>query len=269
VRVSGYDQLKALVNVFGEKHREQIETVLAAYKRHIKQRGFTRHDGYVTLTVRAVEHEEVQTTVYSLETQTGTVIGASGLIFHNCFPKDVKALAYMAQIHGTNPQLLQAVMEINITQRRQIVIKLQDLLGDLKGKVIGLLGLAFKENTDDIRVSPALEIAEMLHDLGAVVRGYDPVAMENTARLMPFINLTQDPYDLAAGCDGLVVATPWNEFKSLDMGRIRAAMRQPVLVDGRNLYDAALMQQLGFHYRGVGRGYNGALGVLESETDDR
>jgi UDPglucose 6-dehydrogenase len=187
----------------------------------------------------------------------------------SCFPKDVKALAYMAQIHGTNPQLLQAVMDINITQRKQVVIKLQDLLGDLRGKVIGLLGLAFKENTDDIRVSPALEIAEMLHDLGAVVRGYDPAAMENTARAMPFINLAPDPYDLAAGCDGLVVATPWNEFKSLDMERIRAAMRQPILVDGRNLYDAKLMKQLGFHYRGVGRGYNGAMELLESGADDK
>jgi UDPglucose 6-dehydrogenase len=177
----------------------------------------------------------------------------------SCFPKDVTALAYMAQVHGTSPQLLHAVMEINATQRKHIVLKLQDILGALSGKVIGMLGLAFKENTDDIRVSPSLEIAEMLHGQGAIVRGYDPVAMDNVAATMPFIQLVEDPYQLAEGCDALVVATPWNEFKSLDMPRIRGAMRQPVLIDGRNLYEPARMKSIGFIYRGVGRGFNGAL----------
>ncbi len=177
----------------------------------------------------------------------------------SCFPKDVKALAYMAQVHGTNPELLHAVMGINQIQRKQIIIKLQDLLGDLNGKTVALLGLAFKENTDDIRVSPALEIAEMLHDLGAAVRGYDPAAMEHVARAYPFVQLAEDPYDLASGCDAIVVATPWNEFKGLDMARVGAVMRQKVMVDGRNLYDGDRMKALGFTYRGVGRGYNGAL----------
>ena len=177
----------------------------------------------------------------------------------SCFPKDVKALAYMAQVHGTNPELLHAVMGINQIQRKQIIIKLQDLLGDLNGKTVALLGLAFKENTDDIRVSPALEIAEMLHDLGAAVRGYDPAAMEHVARAYPFVQLAEDPYDLAVGCDAIVVATPWNEFKGLDMARVGKVMRQKVMVDGRNLYDAERMKVLGFTYRGVGRGYNGAL----------
>ena len=177
----------------------------------------------------------------------------------SCFPKDVTALAYMAQVHGTSPQLLHAVMEINTTQRKHIVLKLQDILGDLSGKVIGMLGLAFKENTDDIRVSPSLEIAEMLHGQGAIVRGYDPVAMDNVAATMPFIQLVEDPYQLAEGCDALVVATPWNEFKSLDMPRIRSVMRQPVMIDGRNLYEPARMKSIGFIYRGVGRGFNGAL----------
>jgi len=176
----------------------------------------------------------------------------------SCFPKDVKALAYMAQVHGSTPNLLNAVMDINHVQRKQIIIKLQDMLGDLKGKTIAILGLAFKENTDDIRVSPSLDIAEMLHELGAVVRGYDPVAMENVSRFAPYIQLAEDAYDLVRGCDGVVVATPWNEFKSLDMERIKGLMRQPVMVDGRNLYEPARLKELGFHYRGVGRGYNGA-----------
>src|SRR5207302_1797303 len=118
------------------------------------------------------------------------------------------------------------------------------MLGDVNGKVIGLLGLAFKENTDDIRESPALHIADMLHELGAVVRGYDPVAMENVTHAYPYIQLATDAYDLAKGCDALVVATPWNEFKSLDMDRLCAAMEQPIMVDGRNLYDGKLMKSM-------------------------
>jgi UDPglucose 6-dehydrogenase len=175
----------------------------------------------------------------------------------SCFPKDVKALSYMAHIHGTTPNLLQAVMQINQVQRRQIVNKLEDLLLGVEGKVIALLGLAFKENTDDIRVSPALDIAELLHARGAVIRGYDPAAMENVAHALPYIHLAEDAYELASGSDALVVATPWNEFKSLDMARLKAAMKQPIMVDGRNLYEPAKMTALGFHYRGVGRGYNG------------
>ncbi len=220
---------------------------------------------YRTLTVGHIDQRAVSTHVYSLETSTHTVIVSDNIVTHNCFPKDVKALAYMAQVHGTNPELLHAVMGINQIQRKQIIIKLQDLLGDLNGKTVALLGLAFKENTDDIRVSPALEIAEMLHDLGAAVRGYDPAAMEHVARAYPFVQLAEDPYDLASGCDAIVVATPWNEFKGLDMARVGAAMRQKVMVDGRNLYDSDRMKALGFTYRGVGRGYNGAL---ERDTRD-
>jgi UDPglucose 6-dehydrogenase len=259
LRVSGYAQLAALADVFGEKHKSKIKAILAGYQRHIKQRGFARLGSYAALTVQAVEYEDVQTTVYSLETSTGTLIAASGLICHNCFPKDVNALAYMAQIHGTHPQLLQSVISINNTQRKNIVLKLEDMLGTVRDKTIGVLGLAFKENTDDIRESPALHVAEALHELGATVRGYDPVAMENVSRTAPYIQLCEDPYVLAQGCNALVIATPWNEFKSLDMGRICEEMKQPIMVDGRNLYDPALMRNMGFQYRGVGRGYKGSM----------
>ena len=174
----------------------------------------------------------------------------------SCFPKDVKALEYMALVHGAHPALLRAVMDINRDQRRQVIHKLRGLLGgSLRDKVVGLLGLAFKPNTDDLRESPALEIAHMLCTEGAAVRGYDPAAMVGAARQIPEVQLVGDPYELAQGCDALVVCTEWNEFKHLDMGRIREAMRQPVLVDGRNLYEPEEMRSLGFTYRGVGRGY--------------
>lgn len=173
----------------------------------------------------------------------------------SCFPKDVKALAHMAVLHGTHPQLLQAVMDINRNQRRRVVMRLRRALGGLSDKVVGILGLSFKPNTDDIRESPALEIARLLLHEGAQVKGYDPVAKPNVGKLLPAMQLAEDPYDLAAGCDALVVCTEWNEFKHLDMARIQQTMHQPLIVDGRNLYEPDEMKRLGFIYRGVGRGY--------------
>jgi UDPglucose 6-dehydrogenase len=174
----------------------------------------------------------------------------------SCFPKDVKALAHMATTHGTHPQLLKAVMDINQYQRIHVVQKLRDVLGrNMKGKVIGLLGLAFKPNTDDMRESPAAEIARALLRENAKVKGYDPAAMGVVGKLIPDLELSKDPYDLAKECDALILMTEWNEFKHLDMQQIKSLMRQPVFIDGRNLYDPNRMQAYGFIYRGVGRGY--------------
>ena len=172
----------------------------------------------------------------------------------SCFHKDVKALEHMAAINGCHPQLLRAVMEINRDQRRLVVQKLREALGRLTDKTIGLLGLSFKPNTDDMREAPSLEVAHLLAHEGARLRGYDPVAMPVAARVLPQVTLCATPYELAQEADGLVVVTEWNEFKQLDMARIKTLMRQPVLVDGRNLYDPAEMTRLGFVYRCVGRG---------------
>ncbi len=155
----------------------------------------------------------------------------------SCFPKDVQALEHMALIHGTHPPLLRAVMDINRDQRRQVIHKLRQELGRLQDRQIGLLGLAFKPNTDDMREAPAVEIAHLLRNEGARVKGYDPVAMRAAARELPEMQLAEDAYDLAEGCDAIVVCTEWNEFRHLDMGRVRRAMRTPVIFDGRNLYD--------------------------------
>jgi UDPglucose 6-dehydrogenase len=179
----------------------------------------------------------------------------------SCFPKDVKALAYMASVQGRNPQLLQAVMDINADRRRIMVEHAESLVGDCRKADIGLLGLAFKSNTDDLRDAPALEIASLLAGRGAAVRAYDPVAMPNAARIAPDIRLCADPYILAEGADALVICTDWNEFKQLDLPRIRRLMRKPNIVDGRNIYEPEEMRALGFHYRGVGRGYNGSGGT--------
>ncbi|MGW8249110.1 MAG: UDP-glucose dehydrogenase family protein, partial [Anaerolineales bacterium] len=170
----------------------------------------------------------------------------------SCFPKDVKALTYMAAEKGRHPQLLKAVMEINDDRRPMAVIRLTEMLGDLSGKVIGLLGLSFKPNTDDMRDAPAITISDALLASGAKVRAYDPVAMEIAQPFLPNVEMFADPYSMSQGCDALIVVTEWNEFKQLDFERVRQLMRKPVLFDGRNIYDPVTMRQIGFEYRGVG-----------------
>ncbi len=162
----------------------------------------------------------------------------------SCFPKDVKALAHMANVQGRHPQLLRAVMDINNDQRRLIVDKVREML-------------AFKPNTDDMRDAPAIEIAQMLQAGGASVQGYDPVAMAVAGRHMPGVRLCEDAYEAATGADAVIICTEWNEFKQLNLQRLKQAMRQPIIVDGRNIYDPAMVDRVGFHYRGMGRGYNG------------
>ncbi|MHC1739977.1 MAG: UDP-glucose/GDP-mannose dehydrogenase family protein [Anaerolineaceae bacterium] len=174
----------------------------------------------------------------------------------SCFPKDVKALEHMAVLHGTQPQLLQAVMEINRNQRRRAVMKLRNALGNLNEKTIGVLGLAFKPNTDDIRESPALEIIHLLQNEGAHIKAYDPQAMTATKNILHKVKLCETPYQAAEDADALVLATQWNEFKQLDFNRILKIMRHPVLLDGRNLWDAEPLRKLGFTYIGVGRAEN-------------
>ena len=146
------------------------------------------------------------------------------------------------------------------------VKRMQELLGDLQGKRIGLLGLSFKPNTDDMRDAPSISIAQELIESGAQVHAYDPVAMEFARPQLPEVTMAADPYQLADGCDALMVLTEWNEFKQLDLERIRDAMRQPILFDGRNIYDPEKLAELGFHYRGVGRGYNSSREGGETES---
>ncbi len=170
----------------------------------------------------------------------------------SCFPKDVKALAHMAVTHDTHPQLLQAVMDINFNQRKHAVEKLEKALGGVKGKTIGVLGLSFKPNTDDTRYSPSLDIIKMLVSIGAKVQGYDPQAMTISKKEIPELNLCQNPYDVAQGANALLLATDWNEFKSLDFARIKANMNGNVILDGRNIWNGEELQEMGFIYFGMG-----------------
>ncbi|MCD4751591.1 MAG: UDP-glucose/GDP-mannose dehydrogenase family protein [Anaerolineaceae bacterium] len=179
----------------------------------------------------------------------------------SCFPKDVKALAHMAVLHGTHPQLLQAVMEINRNQRRQVVYRLRKVLKGLNGKTIAILGLSFKPNTDDIREAPAFEIIHLLRNEGSTIRCYDPQAMENAEKFFadegsknPVI-LCDSAYEAVEGVDALVLTTEWNEFKQLDFDNFKEIMKSPVVIDGRNLWDPETMMEKGFIYYSIGRGY--------------
>ena len=171
----------------------------------------------------------------------------------SCFGKDVKALAALAERFDYHPDLLNAVMDINRDQRMLAIDKLRECLDTLEGRIVGLLGLAFKPNTDDLRDAPSLDIAKVLIAAGAEVRAYDPAAMERARGLLPDIEFSPDAYALADGADGLVLVTEWNEFRQLDLGRVKASKRTAVMVDGRNIYDTEMMRGLGVKDRGIWR----------------
>jgi len=171
----------------------------------------------------------------------------------SCFPKDVAALAAVAEGFDYHPELLHAVMDINRDQRMLVIDKLRECLDELPGRIIGLLGLAFKPNTDDMREAPSIDIAKVLLAAGAEVRAYDPAAIERSRMLVPEVDYLMDAYEVAEGADAIVLITEWNEFRQLDMARVQQLMRRPVIVDGRNIYDPETMRGLGFTYRGIGR----------------
>src|SRR5919201_1322445 len=171
----------------------------------------------------------------------------------SCFPKDVKALAHMASMAGAHPQLLRAVMEINRDMRRLVLQKVRGALGTLEDRTIGVLGLAFKPNTDDLREAPAIEIIHLLPSEGARIKAYDPAANDAARAMLPGVELCSDAYAVAEGADAVILLTQWSEFRRLDLDRIRQSMKYPLLVDGRNLYDPAEMVAKGFFYQPIGR----------------
>jgi UDPglucose 6-dehydrogenase len=171
----------------------------------------------------------------------------------SCFPKDTEALCSIATSYGYEFKTLQAVISANKRQRELMVEKIKHLLGDLKDKTIGVLGLAFKQNTDDIRKSPSIDIIQLLLKEGAYIRCFDPLAMENTKKILPNLTYCQDEYETAEHCDALVIATEWNQFRNLDLLKIKKLLKSPILLDLRNLYEPSQVKSLGFIYEGVGR----------------
>jgi UDPglucose 6-dehydrogenase len=171
----------------------------------------------------------------------------------SCFPKDLSAFIKIAEQVGYDFRLLKEVQHINAVQMDRFMKKIQDTLWVLKDKTIGVLGLAFKQNTDDIRTSPALDLCHRLQKEGAVLRVHDPKAMEKAKAVLKDVTYVEDMNAVAEGCDALVIATEWDEFKKLDLDRARKSLTHPIMFDGRNLFDPEDMERLGFIYKSIGR----------------
>lgn len=172
----------------------------------------------------------------------------------SCFPKDVSALIHTADDYGYDAQLLKSVVSVNQRQRLITIEKLQQVLKILKGKTIGLLGLTFKPDTDDMRDAPSLDLIEQLSRLGAKVKAYDPIVSQTGMRHgLSNVLVETDPERLADGCDALVLVTEWQQFRTLDYGKMALLMASPVLIDGRNFLDQAILEAAGFRYVGIGR----------------
>jgi len=171
----------------------------------------------------------------------------------SCFPKDVSALVTAADAVDYDFKIGKAVLDVNRRQRQIMIDKIAALAGDLQGKRVGFFGLAFKPNTDDMRDSPTIEIIQGLQKAGAEVRAYDPAAMDNARSIFEGIEYVDDAYAVADGADVVVVATEWNQFRNIDLARVKESMRTPVVVDMRNIYDPHRMRELGFQYDCVGR----------------
>ncbi len=171
----------------------------------------------------------------------------------SCFPKDTKSLLHTAGKYGVDFSLLAEVITINKQRIPHFLEIIKAQLGDLKGKTLALLGLAFKPNTDDLREAKSLELIELLLEEGAKIKAYDPVAMENCKRIFPRISYCRNPYQAAEGADALLIVTEWREFKLLDMERIKQVMKCPIIFDGRNIYDPKQERRLGVRYYSIGR----------------
>lgn len=189
-----------------------------------------------------------------LDRRIGRAFLNAGLGFGGfCFPKDLQAFVKIAEKCGYDFGLLREVDRINEARIAQAIKKLKDQLWILKEKVIGVWGLAFKPDTDDVRYSPALALIKRLLAEGVAVKAYDPKAMERVRQELPSLVCCQNPYEVASGADALVVATEWKEFGSLDLTRVKSLMRRPLMLDGRNLFDRQKMKAMGFEYLGIGR----------------
>ena len=171
----------------------------------------------------------------------------------SCFPKDVSALVQIAEKEGYGFQILKSVIAVNEHQKRSMLARIKKLVGTFEGKTFGVLGLAFKGNTDDMRDAVSIDVIRGLLEKGARVQAFDPAAMEHAAKLIPGIKLCKDAHEAAKGAHCLVVLTEWNEFKELDLAAVKKLLKHPVLVDGRNLYDPIKVKKLGYTYQGVGR----------------
>ena len=171
----------------------------------------------------------------------------------SCFPKDVKALIQILKSNGVEPRITKAVDEVNEQQKKSLLLKIKKLVPKLNGKCIAIWGLAFKPKTDDMREAPSITVIHQLQDLGAKIRAFDPEAQENAKKIFKNVVYCKDPYSTLKGCDALVIVTEWNEFRDLDLKKVKKLLKHPNVIDGRNIYEPQEMKEIGFNYLCVGR----------------
>ncbi|MDD5491229.1 MAG: UDP-glucose/GDP-mannose dehydrogenase family protein [bacterium] len=172
----------------------------------------------------------------------------------SCFPKDTRGLVYQSGLAGYDMKIVAAAIKVNEEQVKRFCCKITCQLGKISHKTIGILGLSFKPNTDDIREAPALAVIDFLQREKALVKVFDPIAMPGARKSLKGVTFCRDAYQTAKGCDALLIITEWNEFRNLDLSRIKKLLKKPVIIDGRNIYNPGEMKKLGFNYTGVGRG---------------
>ena len=249
--ISGADQVCEALWLLPEDEQNVVRASIDRQAKRIAPTGY-RSDGKSTAWVRvtSVERRATEQIVYSLEVDRNhTVVTSFGLVAHNCFPKDTRAMIKIAEDAGYDFNLLKGVVVVNDEQRERMVAKVELAVGgDLKGTVIAAWGLTFKANTDDLRESPAIAIITALQERGAIVRAYDPQITEH-----PAISVGADPYEVCDGADALVVLTEWDEFRWLELDTVKERLATPQIVDTRNLLDRSAAIRLGFTYQGVGR----------------
>jgi UDPglucose 6-dehydrogenase len=170
----------------------------------------------------------------------------------SCFPKDVRALAFTAEEYGASANILNSVILVNNYQRYKVIQKAMDMIGIIEDKIVAVLGIAFKPNTDDTREAPSITVINKLLELGAEVRAYDPIVKSCPKEMDPKATITKDVYEAVKNANLIVLVTEWPEFLNLDFGRIKSLMKMPNIIDGRNMLNKSKLQELGFNYKGIG-----------------
>ena len=255
VRVSCNSQVRKLC-FFDSGTNKKIIAKLSKSRKKIRPIGFREYKGFFGLKVKKIEKRLVEKDVYSLQLlkEPHLFVSSYGLIAHNCFPKDVEAFIRISEKNGYDFKLLKEVQAVNNFQKQNFVKRVEDALWNLNGKTIGVLGLAFKPNTDDMRFAPSIDIINALLKEGAKVKAFDPEAMERAKAILGGkIEYCEDMYAVAQGADALLFLTEWDCFKKIDLAKAKKLLKQPFLFDGRNMFDPKEMRSLGFKYESIGR----------------
>jgi UDPglucose 6-dehydrogenase len=254
LRVAGAEQIESALFLVPRRDRPGVLASIARQAKRIAPTGYRKRGNAAWVRVTGIERRAHDDFVYSLEVGGAhTLVGTGGLVYSNCFPKDVSALKQLAGNSGYHFQLLNSVIEVNDLQKRRVIQKLQKHLGSLIGKQIALLGLAFKPNTDDMREASSLVLSARLQADGAQVRAFDPVAEEEARKLITGVEFAGSPLDCVRDADAVVLVTEWQEFKDLDWREVADAMNGRLIIDGRNALDPEAVRAAGLDYEGIGR----------------